>query len=70
MLGKGMDAIFTTGGTGMSPRDVTPEATLDVVDRLVPGIAEAIRRETAAVTDRAMHAVTRSGRYQRANPDR
>jgi len=54
MVGKGVDAIFTTGGTGMSPRDVTPEATLDVVDRLVPGIAEAIRRETAAATAKAM----------------
>jgi len=54
MVSKEVDAIFTTGGTGMSPRDFTPEATLDVIDRLVPGIAEAIRRETAAVTDRAM----------------
>ena len=54
MVGKGFDAVFTTGGTGMSPRDVTPEATLEVVDRLVPGIAEAIRRETAAATPKAM----------------
>jgi molybdopterin adenylyltransferase len=54
MTGKGIDAIFTTGGTGMSPRDFTPEATLDVVDRLVPGIAEAIRRETASKTAKAM----------------
>jgi molybdenum cofactor synthesis domain-containing protein len=54
MAAKGVDAIFTTGGTGLSPRDVTPEATLDVIDRLVPGIPEAIRRETAAVTAKAM----------------
>lgn len=54
MASKGVDAIFTTGGTGLSPRDVTPEATLDVIDRLVPGIPEAIRRETAAATAKAM----------------
>ncbi len=54
MVQKELDAVFTTGGTGMSPRDVTPEATLEVVDRLVPGIAEAIRRETAAATPKAM----------------
>lgn len=54
MAGKGLDAVFTTGGTGMSPRDVTPEATLDIIDRQVPGIAEAIRRETAAATAKAM----------------
>ena len=54
MSSKGIDAIFTTGGTGLSPRDVTPEATLDVIDRLVPGIPEAIRRETAAATAKAM----------------
>ncbi len=54
MVTAGLDAVFTTGGTGLSPRDVTPEATLEVVDRLVPGIAEAIRRETAAATPKAM----------------
>lgn len=54
MVGKGIDAVFTTGGTGLSPRDVTPEATLDVIDRQVPGIPEAIRRMTAAFTDKAM----------------
>ncbi len=51
---RGMDAIFTTGGTGLSPRDITPEATLKVVDRLVPGIPEALRRESAKVTPKAM----------------
>ena len=40
-----LDLIVTTGGTGLAPRDVTPEATLRVVDRLVPGLAEAMRAE-------------------------
>lgn len=48
------DVIFTTGGTGFSPRDVTPEATLDVVERLAPGIPEAMRARSLQVTDRAM----------------
>jgi molybdopterin adenylyltransferase len=48
------DLIITTGGTGLGPRDVTPEATLDVIDREAPGIAEAIRRETAAKAPGAM----------------
>jgi molybdopterin adenylyltransferase len=53
LVSQGMDAVFTTGGTGLSPRDVTPEATLAVIDRQVPGIAEAIRRETAVATPKA-----------------
>lgn len=48
------DIIFTTGGTGLAPRDVTPEATLAVVDRLVPGICEAIRQESLKITKHAM----------------
>ncbi len=40
------DVILTTGGTGFAPRDVTPEATLAVVDRLVPGVPEAMRGES------------------------
>ena len=48
------DVVFTTGGTGFSPRDVTPEATLDVAERLAPGIPEAMRAYSAAKTNRAM----------------
>jgi molybdopterin adenylyltransferase len=40
-----LDLILTTGGTGLAPRDVTPEATLRVVDRIVPGLAEVMRAE-------------------------
>jgi molybdenum cofactor synthesis domain-containing protein len=46
--------ILTTGGTGFAPRDVTPEATLSVVDRLAPGIAEAIRADAASRTPHAL----------------
>ena len=48
------DLILTTGGTGLSPRDWTPEATLDVAERLVPGIAEAMRAYSMQFTPRAM----------------
>ena len=48
------DLILTTGGTGFSPRDITPEATLDVIDREVPGIPEAMRLESLKITPRAM----------------
>ncbi len=48
------DLILTTGGTGLSPRDVTPEATLSVANRLVPGISEAMRAASMLVTPRAM----------------
>lgn len=48
------DVVFTTGGTGFSKRDVTPEATLDVVERLAPGIPEAMRARSLQVTNRAM----------------
>lgn len=46
--------ICTTGGTGFSPRDVTPEATQDVVERLCPGIPEAMRAFSLSITPRAM----------------
>ena len=48
------DLVITTGGTGLSPRDVTPEATLAVTDREVPGMAEAMRAAGMAKTPRAM----------------
>jgi len=48
------DLIITTGGTGMAARDNTPEATRDVIDREIPGIAEAIRMESLKITPRAM----------------
>ena len=44
--------VLTTGGTGFSPRDITPEATLDVVDRLAPGLPEAMRAESMKITPR------------------
>lgn len=46
--------IVTTGGTGFSPRDVTPEATVAVCQRMVPGIPEAMRAASMAITPRAM----------------
>lgn len=49
-----LDLIITTGGTGFSPRDNTPEATQAVIEKEAPGIAEAIRRETAKNTQMAM----------------
>lgn len=49
-----LDLIVTTGGTGFAPRDVTPEATLDVVERLAPGLAEAMRSESLRVARHAM----------------
>ena len=49
-----MDVILTTGGSGFSPRDVTPEATRAVIDREAPGLAEAMRAASLKVTPHAM----------------
>lgn len=48
------DIVFTTGGTGFAPRDVTPEATMAVIERNAPGIAEAIRMKSMEITPKAM----------------
>lgn len=48
------DLILTTGGTGFSPRDCMPEATMDVAERIAPGIAEAMRYSSMNITKRAM----------------
>ena len=51
---QGLDLILTTGGTGLTPRDTTPEATRNVIDRLVPGMAEAMRMAGMQKTPHAM----------------
>ena len=50
----GPSLVLTTGGTGLSPRDVTPEATLQIIERAVPGLAEAMRAEGLKITPHAM----------------
>lgn len=52
--GKLADMILTTGGAGCAPDDWTPEATLDIVDKIVPGIPEAMRAHVAQLTKRSM----------------
>lgn len=53
-LGASADLVLTTGGTGLSPRDTTPEATRDAVEREIPGLPEEIRRRSAARDPRGL----------------
>ena len=52
--GNSIDIILTTGGTGFAPRDITPEATLEVIEKLAPGLAEAMRLSSLQKTPHAM----------------
>lgn len=58
---NGLDIIITTGGTGVSPTDVTPEATGRVIDRELPGISEAMRAASLKITPHAMLSRGKSG---------
>jgi len=58
---EGISLIVTTGGTGFSPRDVTPEATLAVCQRMVPGIPETMRYASSQITPRAMLSRAQAG---------
>ncbi len=61
---EGANLILTTGGTGVSPRDVTPEATRDVIERELPGFAEAMRAESFKVTPRSIGSRAVAGMYK------
>ena len=56
-----LDLVLTTGGTGFAARDITPEATLDVVDKLVPGIPEVMRAKSMLITPKAMLSRAQAG---------
>ena len=57
----GVALVMTSGGTGFSPRDVTPEATISVCERMTPGIAEAMRAESLRITKHAILARQQAG---------
>ena len=65
-LAADAQVVLTTGGTGVAPRDVTPEATLGAIDREAPGIAEAIRADSIAKTPHALLSRGRAGVIGRA----
>jgi molybdopterin adenylyltransferase len=58
---RGADLVLTTGGTGLGPRDVTPEATLDAIEREAPGLAELLRARSLEQTPRAALGRGRAG---------
>lgn len=60
-LTAGYDLVVTTGGTGVGPRDITPEATAEVIERDVPGLAELMRVEGRATTPMAVLSRARAG---------
>jgi len=60
-LAEDAAVVLTTGGTGLAPRDVTPEATVDVLEREAPGIAEALRADSLAKTPHALLSRGRAG---------
>ncbi len=62
---ESLDIILTTGGTGFTPRDVTPEATLAVVDRVTPGLTEAMRAASLQITPHAMLSRAMAGIYKK-----
>lgn len=64
--GGGVDAIFTTGGTGVAPRDVTPEATRDAIDREIPGFGERMRAEGLRFTPKSLLSRSLAGTRKRA----
>lgn len=61
MCEKNLDIVITTGGTGLSPRDNTPEATLEVIEKEIPGIPEAMRQMSLEKTCHAMLSRARAG---------
>ena len=65
-LAEKADVVLTTGGTGIAPRDVTPEATRQVIERELPGYGEAMRRESFRITPHAVISRATAGMAGRA----